>query len=556
MYIRCSLAKHGITNIKDLWTKRNYIALSIFFNEIDNLSNSSLKSFFRFVATAIIPKTTRCTRYKYGGNHGPLTGTLYIPSLSVERNILGLAERKISDICRAYQSPDMTAFSNKTSSRFIFCNPAQSLDIPDNSIDYIFTDPPFGANIFYSDLNLLWEGWLGHYTNSKGEAVINRSKKPSLGGKTVTDYEKLMHQSFVEMKRVLKPNRWASVVFHNSDDKVWDAIRNAAESAGLLIVNAQAFDKVLKSFKGIRGEQGLENVSSLDIVLNLHKPSDDSLIDQVQMKTSADATIKSNINYSGNNPAENLEILTERIAITISHYLLNLSDQSNQHGSKNSGSRSSQSIFGHVIQDLITKGQSTTGVSFEFVHSILQDLFKLIDDDWYLMAEPVRANTSERSNIQNLWTQAFSTFNNEHELLDWLTSFIKNKGPQRESHLLEQFRLAGAKYKLNKDFRVLLSENFRQTTTNLWRLPRADELDAISDLRRKLVQRRCANILSHHQTSHDVKTLLSLIDDCFVSELYREVVDLFAITPLNNLNNDEKLHLQNLLKLARHRTKS
>lgn len=29
--------------------------------------------------------------------------------------------------------------------------------LPENSIDYIFTDPPFGSNIIYSDLSIVWE---------------------------------------------------------------------------------------------------------------------------------------------------------------------------------------------------------------------------------------------------------------------------------------------------------------------------------------------------------------------------------------------------------------
>ena len=30
-------------------------------------------------------------------------------------------------------------------------------EIAEESIDYIFTDPPYGANMFYADCNILWE---------------------------------------------------------------------------------------------------------------------------------------------------------------------------------------------------------------------------------------------------------------------------------------------------------------------------------------------------------------------------------------------------------------
>ena len=53
------------------------------------------------------------------------------------------------------------------------------------SIDYIFTDPPFGSNIFYADCSILWEAWLQDFTDMKQEAVWNKSLKPEEGGKTL-----------------------------------------------------------------------------------------------------------------------------------------------------------------------------------------------------------------------------------------------------------------------------------------------------------------------------------------------------------------------------------
>ena len=49
--------------------------------------------------------------------------------------------------------------------------------IPDECVDYIFVDPPFGANIMYSESNFIWEAWLKIYTNQGSEAIINRTQK-------------------------------------------------------------------------------------------------------------------------------------------------------------------------------------------------------------------------------------------------------------------------------------------------------------------------------------------------------------------------------------------
>lgn len=125
--------------------------------------------------------------------------------------------------------------------------------IPDDCIDYVFTDPPFGSNIFYGDCSFLWESWLGELTDLQQEAVWNKSVKPEEGGKTLDDYGHLMAAAFQEMFRVLKPGRWATVEFNSSDGKVFAAIKKAVAEAGFQIANMLLLDKAQKSFKQTKG---------------------------------------------------------------------------------------------------------------------------------------------------------------------------------------------------------------------------------------------------------------------------------------------------------------
>lgn len=255
----------GILRACDFYTKRNLWALARMWDEAKNL-DTRIKDAFHFLLTAIDINVSRMWKYKHDRKGGAVTGTLYIPSLSVEQNILGVASRKLRDVLQAVNI-------NKENIEILTTiSSATSLVLCDNSIDYIFTDPPFGSNKFYADCSFLWESWLGEFTDESHEAVWNKSRKPSEGGKTLEDYQKLMSESFQEMYRVLKPNRWATVIFSNSDDKVWEAIQEAAHQAGFVVYGGREFDKIQRSFKGIKGEKGQEKVISKDVLLNLHKP--------------------------------------------------------------------------------------------------------------------------------------------------------------------------------------------------------------------------------------------------------------------------------------------
>lgn len=256
----------GITRACDFYTKRNLWALARLWSEISKISEGHARSIARFAFTGI--NAYVCKKQNYGGGGGGVSGTLYIPSFQMEKNVWEVIERKflkIIDVWRSWEPCEDLVVCIKGS--------ATQINIPDSYIDYIFTDPPFGSNIFYSDCSFLWESWLGEFTDDAKEAVWNKSRKPEEGGKTLDGYKTLMAESFREMYRVLKPNRWATVVFSNSDDRVWDSIQDAAYQAGFVIYGGKEFDKVQRSFKGVRGEKGKEKVISKDVLLNLHKPN-------------------------------------------------------------------------------------------------------------------------------------------------------------------------------------------------------------------------------------------------------------------------------------------
>jgi len=252
----------GVTTAADFFTDRNLQALAAAWAVAGQSDEAAA---MRFTVSAIINRASR--RYQWNPKRptNVLSGTLYIASLTYEFNVFALLRRKVravQQLTEALQSGTGACDVRKASA-------TELSYLADSSVDYVFTDPPFGANIYYSDASYLWEAWLDDFTATRQEAVVSTSLRPEHGGKSLADYEALMAKSFQEITRVLKPGAWASVMFHNSDDAVWSSLVRAVESADLHLESAIAFDKSQPTFKGIKQITGQERVSSFDVVLQL-----------------------------------------------------------------------------------------------------------------------------------------------------------------------------------------------------------------------------------------------------------------------------------------------
>jgi 16S rRNA G966 N2-methylase RsmD/DNA-directed RNA polymerase subunit RPC12/RpoP len=269
MYIRCALHLKGINEVVDFYTARNLKALAVIWSAIEEMKDQRLRAALMFAFTNTSWHGTRMRRFNARGGQRPLTGTLYIPQLSSEVNVLEVMRNKIAQLKRYY-----LAFIPKSKQAPSIINGSATAltELANESIDYVFTDPPFGSNLFYADCNLIWESWLGRITDPTNEAVVNSSLDVAAGGKTLATYEHLMTLSLQQIVRVLKPGGWATIVFHNTDGEVWTALHNAAISAGFEFHEASSLDRKQQSHKGYKGRSGEENVAHFDVVMNLRKP--------------------------------------------------------------------------------------------------------------------------------------------------------------------------------------------------------------------------------------------------------------------------------------------
>jgi len=245
---------HGLTHVHHFYISRNLITFSFLINEANKSKERDSLLFLLSALHIHINKMRRYQPVKPGGTPG-LPGTLFVSSINVELSIFDALPRKLRDITK-YRIDNKKNVVVTTGS-------ASAIDLPPNSVDYIFTDPPFGSNLMYSELNYLWESWLKIKTNNVPEAIVNAEQH-----KNISEYKSLMEQCFVKYYNVLKPGRWMTVEFSNSQASIWNAIREAIEKAGFVIANVAALDKKQGSFKAVTTTTAVKQ----DLVISAYKP--------------------------------------------------------------------------------------------------------------------------------------------------------------------------------------------------------------------------------------------------------------------------------------------
>ncbi|MBI3968438.1 MAG: hypothetical protein HY329_22615 [Chloroflexi bacterium] len=502
----------GITRVSDFWTKRNLRALAAIHQQVSSRNDSTLRCGLLFAFTGSLNRSSKRYAWNYKRPTNVMTGTLYLPSLSYEFNVLSVYNRKLEAV-RALAS-QYSLQRSCPARALVLCGSSTVLfGVPESSVDYVFTDPPFGSNIFYADCSFLWEAWLGRFTDDRLEAVWNKTRKPEQGGKTLADYERLIAASFAEMFRVLKPGRWASVVFHNSDDRVWNAIRSAATSAGFTLEGATYFDKEQRSFKGVKGEKGDERVSNFDVVLNLHKPG----------PARARAV-------SANTPVATAEV-TETVVRIVEKHLRSLDGlgydprvkkaQGKLRQTTAAEQRTTQFIHSLVIQTLMNEGQDVAGYSYEAVEAALERFCRRVDGWWYLPGEEVRSATLALSDDE---------IGDELSAIEWLRRRLA-EAPRLESDLVGPFQIASVRTTLAKPLRQILVENYVfEPRRGRWRLPTPAEAAEMMDVTRRALRERVGRYLAA-PTAASPAEIADWIEECYRRRLYAEAHGLFAHVP-------------------------
>ena len=241
-----------VDSVDKLFTRRNLISLSIIFNQIEKIKDQKIREIFSFAFTSMSHLASRmCPVAKPGGkgHWSKFSATsfwsqhrYYIPIISMESNVWmlfrsaveakqGIINGKTDSNNQIKYYKEAKKFEDLNDGANIFLKTHNALDIkdiiPENSVDYVFTDPPYGGAVQYFELSTLWASWLKLNLNYNGEITINPKQN-----KDFEYYHNMLRASFKQVYQVLKPGKYMTVTFHSTDIKVWNSIIKAVVMIG------------------------------------------------------------------------------------------------------------------------------------------------------------------------------------------------------------------------------------------------------------------------------------------------------------------------------------
>lgn len=251
-----------ISHIHHFFLPRASHVLAALWGRAASCSDHRLRNILLFFVEQSIWGMSLLNRYSpshYSQTNRALSGVFYIASqiseVSPWYNLEGKLGRLRAVFATNRPDPMRTVVTTQD---------LANIQVADNSVDYVFTDPPFGENIYYSDLNILIEAWHAVSTSAASEAIVDRVK-----GKSLLDYQRIMSDCFANYFRVLKPGRWITVEFHNSRNSIWNAIQEALQHAGFVVADVRTLDKKQGSFQQVVSG----NTVKRDLIISAYKPN-------------------------------------------------------------------------------------------------------------------------------------------------------------------------------------------------------------------------------------------------------------------------------------------
>lgn len=446
----------GMTRVHHFFTKRNLYVLATLWDAIENSGEKQdIVLAMKSVITGVMQGVSKLQRFRLnsGFPNMILSGTLYVGSMIREWNILDWIQGKYRAIAKL--KGKISDF--KVGDVCISTNSLTETSVESNSIDYIFTDPPFGDNLMYSELSFMWEAWLRVKTNNGNEAIMNTSQSKGL-----TEYQNLMTECFKEYYRVLKPGHWMTVEFHNSKNAVWNAIQESLGRAGFIIADVRTLDKQQNSYKQIKNTTAVKQ----DLVISAYKPKED-FVREFVLKAGETETAWAFVRQH----------LSKIPVVVISNDQIEVISE-----------RQGFLLFDRMVAYHIMQGLPVPVDATDFYRGLDEKFLKR--DSMYFLPDQVNEYDTARikTDVEPIQFELFVT--NEKSAISWLYQQLSDEfgGPQTYAELQPKFMQevkAVDKYEQMPELATIMEENFLQDEKGRWYIPDVTKEGDLVKLREK-----------------------------------------------------------------------
>jgi len=490
------------------YTKRTLIALSKLYDKIEK-SKCSIELKFMFTSLLnLISKRNRVqAKNPYSRGQGVLNLTLVLPPLPTEASLLEMIDMRLSSILKAKKTiPNIRSNAQYVSS-------ADSVIIADNSVDYIFTDPPFGANINYSELNSMPEPWLRVLTNNSHEAIVNESQ-----GKNEFTYRNTMTACFRQYYRVLKPGKWMTVEFSNTSASIWNTIQNSIQQAGFVIANVAALDKQ----QGGMNANMTTTAVKQDLAISCYKPSYKN-IDKVN--------------------ADNAEYIWD----LVDEYLDHVKPYSQKDNKMEFvRERDPRIIYDRIVSYYVRRGFQIPLDSNTFQKGLRERYIEL--DGMFFTAIRAVEYEQKKSESEGFATMALLIIS-EADGIEWLRRNLTT--PQTYQDILPYWMKDMSQPKKGDvlpELSTILEENFIKESDGKWRIPDAEKAADLEIIRGKKMMKEFAMYLEQAQKPKAKRmkdTRLEVLrygfKECYKQKRYSDIVTVGDHIQESLLQEDEVL---------------
>ena len=312
------IRRHGYRKFADLFSHRQLLCLGLLLDEINGIEDKSVQTWLQLAFSGMLEMNNMFCRYQQNAfkicniffNHAYVPITMPVENCvwgatlgtgtftkTVQKILKGkrfntdmydiACEKKGSGRYESIQVPSPDKVSATVVSNFdkgdhsqmvMRCGDSRDLSfVPDGSVDLVLTDPPYGANVMYSELIDFFHVWnyKSSIANELGfteplspkaqEIVVNVVQK-----KSYDYYRDGLTAVLTECHKKLKKDGFLVFSYHDRDFDSWMAVLKSVFSAGYSLYRSYPVQSETRTGAHTSGK----NSVGIDIMLVCKRESD------------------------------------------------------------------------------------------------------------------------------------------------------------------------------------------------------------------------------------------------------------------------------------------